>query len=51
MRREDVRLPKNDLAVIILDNLAKFPHCILLTRVGNFYEVCIFTISPSQPFI
>ncbi|KII93351.1 hypothetical protein PLICRDRAFT_49405 [Plicaturopsis crispa FD-325 SS-3] len=22
----------------ILDNLAKFPHCILLTRVGNFYE-------------
>ncbi|KAF8527837.1 muts domain V-domain-containing protein [Hysterangium stoloniferum] len=32
------RLPQNQLAVEILDNLARFPHCILLTRVGNFYE-------------
>lgn len=23
----------------IQENLAKFPHCILLTRVGQFYEV------------
>ncbi|KAI0961363.1 hypothetical protein AcV7_000482 [Taiwanofungus camphoratus] len=30
--------PKNALATEILDNLAKFPHCILLTRVGQFYE-------------
>lgn len=27
------------LAAEILNNLAKFPHCILLTRVGQFYEV------------
>jgi len=27
------------LAIEILNNLAKFPHCILLTRVGQFYEV------------
>ena len=27
------------LAVEILGNLTKFPHCILLTRVGQFYEV------------
>ncbi|KIJ45479.1 hypothetical protein M422DRAFT_59702 [Sphaerobolus stellatus SS14] len=33
-----VRLPQNDLAVEILANLSKFPRCILLTRVGNFYE-------------
>ncbi|KAH7924896.1 hypothetical protein BV22DRAFT_1012398 [Leucogyrophana mollusca] len=26
------------LATEILANLAKFPHCILLTRVGQFYE-------------
>ncbi|EKM60914.1 uncharacterized protein PHACADRAFT_82590 [Phanerochaete carnosa HHB-10118-sp] len=26
------------LAKEVLDNLAKFPHCILLTRVGQFYE-------------
>ncbi|THU94857.1 hypothetical protein K435DRAFT_152215 [Dendrothele bispora CBS 962.96] len=30
--------PRNGLARGILENLAKFPHCILLTRVGNFYE-------------
>ncbi|KAH9946837.1 muts domain V-domain-containing protein [Amylocystis lapponica] len=33
-----VKQPKNSLATEILDNLAKFPHCILLTRVGQFYE-------------
>ncbi|EJD04012.1 uncharacterized protein FOMMEDRAFT_106414 [Fomitiporia mediterranea MF3/22] len=32
------RPPRNPLAKEILENLAKFPHCILLTRVGNFYE-------------
>ncbi|KAJ4486390.1 muts domain V-domain-containing protein [Lentinula aciculospora] len=26
------------LAQEIRDNLSKFPHCLLLTRVGNFYE-------------
>ncbi|KZT44577.1 hypothetical protein SISSUDRAFT_1012818 [Sistotremastrum suecicum HHB10207 ss-3] len=26
------------LAIEILENLARFPHCILLTRVGQFYE-------------
>ncbi|KDQ63842.1 hypothetical protein JAAARDRAFT_393061 [Jaapia argillacea MUCL 33604] len=30
--------PSTPLAVEILDNLARFPHCILLTRVGQFYE-------------
>lgn len=30
--------PRNQLATEILENLAKFPHCILLTRVGQFYE-------------
>ncbi|KAG8763118.1 DNA mismatch repair ATPase msh1 [Ceratobasidium sp. 428] len=31
-------LPKTKLARDIIENLAKFPHCILLTRVGQFYE-------------
>jgi hypothetical protein len=31
--------PRNPLATEILDNLSKFPHCLLLTRVGQFYEV------------
>ncbi|KAG1715645.1 hypothetical protein ID866_1527 [Astraeus odoratus] len=30
--------PRNALAREILTNLDKFPHCILLTRVGQFYE-------------
>jgi hypothetical protein len=33
--------PRNQLATEILENLAKFPHCILLTRVGQFYEVSV----------
>ncbi|KAA1468629.1 hypothetical protein DENSPDRAFT_771023 [Dentipellis sp. KUC8613] len=33
-----IRLPRTQLASEILANLAKFPHCILLTRVGQFYE-------------
>ncbi|CAE6457902.1 unnamed protein product [Rhizoctonia solani] len=32
------RLPKTKLARDIIENHAKFPHCILLTRVGQFYE-------------
>jgi len=32
-------LPQTQLAREILENLAKFPHCILLTKVGQFYEV------------
>ncbi|KAI0094596.1 muts domain V-domain-containing protein [Irpex rosettiformis] len=31
-------LPTTPLAREILDNLSRFPHCILLTRVGQFYE-------------
>ena len=31
--------PRNTLAKEILTNLENFPHCILLTRVGQFYEV------------
>ncbi|KAF8446138.1 muts domain V-domain-containing protein [Boletus edulis BED1] len=30
--------PRNSLATEILTNLSRFPHCILLTRVGQFYE-------------
>ncbi|KAI6045013.1 muts domain V-domain-containing protein [Pisolithus marmoratus] len=30
--------PRNALAKEILTNLKNFPHCILLTRVGQFYE-------------
>lgn len=35
----DEHQPKTPLATEILSNLAKWPHCILLTRVGQFYEV------------
>ncbi|TCD67520.1 DNA mismatch repair ATPase msh1 [Steccherinum ochraceum] len=31
-------LPQTPLANDILGNLDRFPHCILLTRVGQFYE-------------
>lgn len=31
-------VPKTQLARDIVENHAKFPHCILLTRVGQFYE-------------
>jgi hypothetical protein len=31
--------PQNSLAKEILENLTKFSHCLLLTRVGQFYEV------------
>ncbi|KAG6911797.1 hypothetical protein DXG01_000044 [Tephrocybe rancida] len=30
--------PQTMLAQEILENLRKFPHCLLLTRVGQFYE-------------
>ncbi|KAF9270425.1 hypothetical protein L218DRAFT_993042 [Marasmius fiardii PR-910] len=30
--------PQNTLAKEILENISKFPHCVLLTRVGQFYE-------------
>jgi hypothetical protein len=33
--------PKTDLAIEIYQNLQRFPHCLLLTRVGQFYEVSI----------
>ncbi|KAI0374340.1 hypothetical protein BV20DRAFT_987490 [Pilatotrama ljubarskyi] len=35
---EEVEPPATPLALEILDNLARYPHCILLTRVGQFYE-------------
>lgn len=31
--------PRNSLAIEILTNQSRFPDCILLTRVGQFYEV------------
>ncbi|KAG7099423.1 hypothetical protein E1B28_001275, partial [Marasmius oreades] len=34
---ENIR-PQNTLAKEILENLSQFPHCVLLTRVGQFYE-------------
>ncbi|PVG04677.1 putative MSH1-DNA mismatch repair protein, mitochondrial [Serendipita vermifera] len=30
--------PKTDLAMEIYQNLQRFPHCLLFTRVGQFYE-------------
>ncbi|KAI0735350.1 muts domain V-domain-containing protein [Earliella scabrosa] len=30
--------PSTPLAAEILENLSRYPHCILLTRVGQFYE-------------
>lgn len=33
------RQPSSPLATEIFENLSRFPHCILLTRVGQFYEV------------
>ncbi|PFH54668.1 hypothetical protein AMATHDRAFT_72435 [Amanita thiersii Skay4041] len=30
--------PRNGLAIEVLENLRRFPHCLLLTRVGQFYE-------------
>lgn len=38
--------PTQMLGGVIMENLAKFPHCILLTRVGQFYEVRY----PLRPF-
>lgn len=29
------------LALCVLQNMRAFPGCILLTRVGGFYEVCV----------
>ncbi|PCH33487.1 hypothetical protein WOLCODRAFT_147580 [Wolfiporia cocos MD-104 SS10] len=37
-KKADEDEPKLKLSAGVLDNLAKFPHCILLTRVGQFYE-------------
>ena len=31
--------PSTPLAQEVLENLNRYPHCILLTRVGQFYEV------------
>ncbi|KAF8222260.1 hypothetical protein L208DRAFT_608417 [Tricholoma matsutake] len=37
-RSEKSGHPQNSLAKEILENLSKFSHCLLLTRVGQFYE-------------
>lgn len=34
-------VPRNALATEVRANLARFPKSLLLTRVGQFYEVCI----------
>ncbi|RXW14255.1 hypothetical protein EST38_g11599 [Candolleomyces aberdarensis] len=35
---EVMNQPRTQLAREILENLRRFPHCLLLTRVGQFYE-------------
>ncbi|KAJ6604390.1 muts domain V-domain-containing protein [Mycena vulgaris] len=35
---DDAAAPKGGLGKEVQDNLKRFPHCILLTRVGKFYE-------------
>ncbi len=35
----EVLPPSTPLAAEVLENLNKYPHCMLLTRVGQFYEV------------
>ncbi len=32
----------------IQENLSKFPHCVLLTRVGQFYEVSRYFVVAVQ---
>jgi hypothetical protein len=44
-------LPRNQLATEILENLARFPHCILLTRVGQFYEVIASLVCVQCPVL
>lgn len=42
--------PRNILSREILENLRRFPHCLLLTRVGSFYEV-LLNGSPNQSML
>jgi hypothetical protein len=49
MKRDD-GLPRNVLAREVLENLRKFPHCLLLTRVGQFYEVMPPTALPMTKY-
>ncbi|KAJ7783497.1 muts domain V-domain-containing protein [Mycena maculata] len=37
-KADEAQAPKVSLPREVLDNLKRFPHCILLTRVGKFYE-------------
>jgi hypothetical protein len=48
---EETEWPRNVLAKEILDNLGKFPHCLLLTKVGQFYEVQCPIHTPTGPSI
>lgn len=36
--KDDLR--KESLQDVVRNNMRKFPDCVLLTKVGNFYEVC-----------
>ena len=38
------------LAHEVLDNLKRFPQCLLLTKVGQFYEVSTFLIYISAAY-
>ncbi len=44
----EVSPPTNPLATEVLDNLNRYPHCILLTRVGQFYEVHLSLFKPNE---
>lgn len=46
--KQDPSLPQTQLALDIYKNRARFPHCILLTRVGQFYEVGCSKLSANQ---
>lgn len=35
--KEDLR--QDSLAQVVRNSMRKFPNCVVLTRVGNFYEV------------
>lgn len=41
---EDATLPYPTVVQSVRDNMAAHPDCVVLTRVGNFYEVCTDTI-------
>jgi DNA mismatch repair ATPase MutS len=38
---DEQRIPSSPLAESVYKNYLRFPGCIVLTRVGKFYEVCV----------